>query len=252
MTSSAFSVPARKYRISNRESAMSQSPSAPATPGGMNCQSIAALLSGGLDSSIMLAMLVEDGYRVFPVYVSSGLVWESAERTAVERVCRWFGEEVAPPTFLTAPVEDLYGEHWSLTGRGIPDADSPDEAVYLPGRNLLLLVKAGLWCRQKDISRLAIGLLDGNPFADASPDFFAVVEAALNTYGRPGLTILRPLAGFSKSQLMERGKRYPLQDTFSCIAPIEGRHCGRCNKCAERRRAFADAGLQDPTVYHSG
>lgn len=219
---------------------------------GVNFQAIGALLSGGLDSSIMLAMLVEDGYHVFPLYVSSGLVWESAERAAVERVCRWFGEAVAPPTVLSVPVQDIYGDHWSLTGRGIPDAASPDEAVYLPGRNLLLLVKAGLWCRQNRISRLAIGLLDGNPFADASPEFFGVVEAALNTYGRPTLTILRPLAGLSKPQIMQRGKRYPLQDTFSCLAPIADLHCGRCNKCAERRRAFAGAGLEDPTVYHEG
>jgi 7-cyano-7-deazaguanine synthase len=49
--------------------------------------------------------------------------------------------------------------------------------------------------------------------------------------------------------VIRRARELPLEHTFSCIAPIEGRHCGRCNKCAERRRAFAAAGVDDPTEY---
>jgi 7-cyano-7-deazaguanine synthase len=45
------------------------------------------------------------------------------------------------------------------------------------------------------------------------------------------------------------GDGLPLELTFSCLRPVGGLHCGRCNKCAERRRGFAEAGLPDPTQY---
>ena len=61
----------------------------------------------------------------------------------------------------------------------MPDQDSPDAAVYLPGRNALLLVKAALWCRLHGIEELALAVLAANPFADATPEFFAQFEAAL-------------------------------------------------------------------------
>jgi 7-cyano-7-deazaguanine synthase len=53
----------------------------------------------------------------------------------------------------------------------------------------------------------------------------------------------------TKTDIIRRGRHLPLGLTFSCIAPVSRRHCGRCNKCAERRRAFVAAGIADPTDY---
>jgi 7-cyano-7-deazaguanine synthase len=52
-----------------------------------------------------------------------------------------------------------------------------------------------------------------------------------------------------KAAVMHLGRDLPLQHTFSCMRPMAGLHCGKCNKCAERQRAFADAGMADPTRY---
>jgi 7-cyano-7-deazaguanine synthase len=52
-------------------------------------------------------------------------------------------------------------------------------------------------------------------------------------------------------EVLKRAEGLPLELTFSCIAPEDGLHCGRCNKCAERARGFARAGLADPTRYKS-
>jgi 7-cyano-7-deazaguanine synthase len=60
-----------------------------------------------------------------------------------------------------------------------------------------------------------------------------------------------PFGGMGKIAVMALGNGLPLQHTFSCIAPVGDLHCGRCNKCAERRKAFAEAGMADPTQYHS-
>ena len=66
------------------------------------------------------------------------------------------------------------------TAPSVPGSETPDEAVYLPGRNLLLTVKAAVWCRLRDIDTLALGSLGSNPFPDSTPDFFQKLESLLN------------------------------------------------------------------------
>src|SRR5207247_17855 len=72
-----------------------------------------------------------------------------------------------PLTVLEMPVADLYGEHWSLTARGVPDADSPDAAVVLPGRNVLLFSHALLWCHLDRAPTLALEPLRRHPVPGA-------------------------------------------------------------------------------------
>jgi 7-cyano-7-deazaguanine synthase len=203
-----------------------------------------------LDSSILLGHLLGQGRRVQPFYVRSGLVWEAEEQQAIGRLLRALASpELAELVVLDLPLGDVYGDHWSLTGRGVPDLASADTAVYLPGRNALLLIKAALWCRLHGIEELALAVLAANPFADATPEFFAQFESALARATGGSVRFLRPLGSKSKRQVMELGRRVPLELTFSCIAPTGGRHCGRCNKCAERKGAFALIAAEDPTVY---
>jgi 7-cyano-7-deazaguanine synthase len=66
------------------------------------------------------------------------------------------------------------------------------------------------------------------------------------------IEVLRPFAGLHKTEVMHLGRELPLERTFSCIRPVSGQHCGQCNKCAERRRAFADSGVPDITPYDGG
>jgi 7-cyano-7-deazaguanine synthase len=211
---------------------------------------IGLLASGGLDSSILLAHLLESGRRVQPFYVQSQLAWEAVERSWLER----FLTAVARPSLaqlvtLSLPLADVYGAHWSTTGQHVPAADTPDEAVYLPGRNALLLIKAVLWCQLHGIDELALAPLGSNPFPDAADEFFAEFESALNRATASRLRIVRPFATFSKRHVMELGRDYPLELTFSCIAPQDSVHCGQCNKCAERQMAFRAAAIADPTQY---
>ena len=222
---------------------------------------VAVLVSGGLDSSILLADLLRrvagakrsvPQRRVQPIYVRSGLFWETAELRAVKRFLMTLGPDqpgLMGLVVLDLPVADIYAIHWSVTGRDAPGAESPDEAVYLPGRNLLLLVKAALWCRMHGVDELALGVLGSNPFADATPAFFADFQGSLNHAVGGRLRIARPFASLTKREVMERGAGLPLGLTFSCLAPVRGLHCGQCNKCAERRAAFRSVGQTDPTRY---
>jgi 7-cyano-7-deazaguanine synthase len=119
----------------------------------------------------------------------------------------------------------------------------------LPGRNVILLSKALVWCHLNGIASLALAILKANPFPDATPEFFRAMAAVVNQAVGGSVWIETPYAELSKVEVIRRGEGLPLEHTFSCIAPVDGRHCGRCNKCAERQRAFVAAGVKDPTEY---
>ncbi|MGO8752302.1 MAG: 7-cyano-7-deazaguanine synthase [Thermoguttaceae bacterium] len=214
---------------------------------------VGLLLSGGLDSAILLGHFLRQHQTVRPFYICSNLVWETAELQAVRGLVKALASpRLAELVVLKLPVSDVYDGHWSVTGNGTPDAQSADDAVYLPGRNAVLIVKAALWCQLHDIRELALGVLGSNPFADASAAFFEQFQGALNLATGAGLRILRPFANLEKRDVMELGRGLPLGLTFSCIAPVDGLHCGRCNKCAERQKAFRLIDSPDPTCYAAG
>lgn len=211
---------------------------------------IGVLASGGLDSSILLAHLLAAGRDVQPFYIRTGLIWQETEVKALRKYLAAIASpKLAPLVVLELPLADLYGEHWSLTGEQTPAAESPDEAVFLPGRNALLLVKAAVWCQLHGIGELALAPLGTSPFEDASAGFLADYQAALNHGGAGKIQLLRPFGTMTKRQVMELGRGLPLELTFSCISPASGMHCGRCNKCAERQAAFREAELSDGTRY---
>jgi 7-cyano-7-deazaguanine synthase len=210
----------------------------------------AALVSGGLDSAILCVELLRDFPRVVPIYIRSGLRWEGAELAALERfLAEVGGDRLDRIVRLDEPIADVYGDHWSTIGAGVPGSDTDDEAVYLPGRNLLLTVKAAVWCRLRGVRTLALGSLGSNPFPDSTPEFFSRLEAVLDQAMDGGPRLIRPFAALAKAEVLSRGRGLPLHLTFSCIDPRDGRHCGRCNKCAERKKGFRDAGMSDPTPY---
>jgi 7-cyano-7-deazaguanine synthase len=192
--------------------------------------SICALVSGGLDSCVLVAELAKRYRKVHPVYIRQGLVWERVELRHLRRYLRAIG--VGPLTVLNSPAD--YGRHWSVTGKKVPGAKTRDEAVCLPGRNLMLLSKAAVFCALHKIPAIAVGSLGHNPFPDATPVFFRQFSRI------SGVKVIAPFRQLTKAQVVRRGRHLPLHLSFSCLAPRRGRPCGRCNKCAERQRALRD------------
>ena len=210
---------------------------------------VAVLVSGGIESASMLAGMKRRGRRIQPVYVREGHAWERAELYWLPRLIRAL--QLPPAAVLDMPMSDTYlPGHWSLSGRA-PSARSRDEAVYLPGKNILLLAKAAVFSAQRGIGAIALGTLGSNPFPDAGSAFFRLMQRALSEGLGTPLRLERPFSALHKRDVLLRFPRMPWQLTFSCISPRGWLHCGRCNKCAERKKAFLDAGLTDPTRYRA-
>ncbi len=213
---------------------------------------LAVLVSGGVDSAVLLAEAVRAGGVVFPLYVEVGSAWEPTEREYLTRfLAAVAAPNLRPLTVFREPIAEVYGPHWSLTGDGVPGSDTPDSSVFLPGRNVLLLAKPLLWCHLHGVPALATAPLGSNPFPDATPAFYDGFATVVNLAVGGTVRVLRPYSdlGLHKSDVLTRCAGVPLDLTFSCIRPVRGLHCGTCNKCAERRAGFRDAGLPDPTAY---
>ena len=227
--------------------------------------STAVLLSGGLDSAVLVADEAASG-EVYPVYVSVGLAWEAAERAIVASFLARapLHGRVRPLASLGVDMRDVYAAtHWAIEGRP-PAYHTPDEDVYLPGRNVILLGKAAVYCAAAKIDRLVIGTLAHNPFPDATTEFRGAMARALSLGLDRPLQIEAPYAGTEKADVITRGAALgvPFELTLSCMNPhsaIESAirnpqpaiHCGACSKCRERHDAFVAAGIVDPTVYAS-
>ena len=230
-------------------------------------QGAAVLCSSGLDSAVLLADVarraaVAESHRigatkqkVVPIYVSVGLAWEQEELAMLDRLLATAPfRDVQPVQALRFDMRDIYPpSHWAIRGEP-PGFDTPDEDVYLEGRNIVLLTKAAIFAARATLATIFIGPLAGNPFPDATPAFFETMSRALSIGLAGDIDIATPLARMHKAEVIALGRSLgvPLELTLSCMQPRSGVHCARCSKCRERKNAFLEAGGTDPTLYSWG
>jgi 7-cyano-7-deazaguanine synthase len=223
----------------------------------------AVLFSGGLDSAVLVAEAAAAADPPpQPLYISVGFAWETEEREMAARLFAAppFTGRVPPPVALEFDMSDVFPtSHWAI--RGTPPAfDTPDEDVYLDGRNVILISKAAVYAARHAPQRVSghdpgirilLGTLAGNPFPDATPAFFTQMGRALSSGLGASIAIAAPFAALHKADVIRKGIALgvPLDLTLSCMQPRGGLHCGRCSKCRERRDAFSEAGIEDPTPY---
>ncbi len=215
------------------------------------------LVSGGLDSTTVLAMARQQGYACYTLSFDYGQR-SRAELLAAERVSTALGD--VEHKVVTLNLDSIGGS--ALTDHNLAVPEEATEGIpvtYVPARNTVFLSIALGWAEVLGAHDIFIGVnaVDYSGYPDCRPAYIAAFEAMANLPTRAGvegekLTIHAPLMDLGKDQIIragtELGVDYAL--TVSCYqATEEGLACGRCDSCRLRRRGFADAGVADPTRY---
>ncbi|GAB3321355.1 7-cyano-7-deazaguanine synthase [Haliea atlantica] len=215
------------------------------------------LVSGGLDSTTVLAMARARGYACYTLSFDYGQR-HRAELAAAERVSRAQGD--VEHKVVSLNLDSIGGS--ALTD---PDIAVPEEATegipvtYVPARNTVFLSIALGWAEVLGAEAIFIGVnaVDYSGYPDCRPAFVAAFETLANLATRVGveggkLRVEAPLMHMSKGEIIREGLQlgvdYSL--TVSCYQATDaGLACGRCDACRLRREGFLAAGVNDPTRY---
>jgi len=219
------------------------------------------LLSGGLDSSTVLAVARRKGFEVHCLSVDYGQR-HKGELAAARRVARALGAA----SHRAARVSlSLFGGS-ALTDASIAVPKGRSEAqmggdipvTYVPARNTVLLSVALAWAEVLGASHIFLGVnaVDYSGYPDCRPEFLRAFERLARVATRAGvqggrMQIHAPLLRLSKAGIVRLGTRLgvPYQLTLTCYDPVRGRACGRCDACTLRRKGFEEAHVPDPTRY---
>jgi 7-cyano-7-deazaguanine synthase len=214
------------------------------------------LVSGGMDSAVVLAIAREQGFVVHALSVRYGQR-HTSELDAAARVADALGA-VAHKT-VHVDLRTIGGS--ALTDDiDVPDAGGPGIPVtYVPARNTIMLSVALGWAEVIGAADIFCGVnaVDYSGYPDCRPEFIAAFEKLANVATKAGvegagLRIHAPLMRMGKDAIVREGLRLGVDfaQTVSCYrADAEGRACGHCDACRLRAEGFAAAGVPDPTRY---
>ena len=215
------------------------------------------LLSGGLDSLVAAALAREEGFGLLALTID----YNQRHRIELD-AARRIAAELGAERHIVLPLD--------LTGFGgsalTADIDVPKTGVeegipvtYVPARNTIFLSLALGWAEAARARAMFIGVnaLDYSGYPDCRPDFirgFENLAAVATKAGVEGgeFSVRAPLLHMSKAEIALEAARLGLDAgmSWSCYDPAPGgRHCGLCDSCRLRAKAFVEAGLPDPTVY---
>lgn len=215
------------------------------------------LLSGGLDSTTVAAMLNREGREFSALTVDYGQK-HSRELESAKRVASHFG--VKEHIIMTLDLTKIGGS--ALTDRGIEVPDSGGEGIpvtYVPARNTIFLSLAVAFAEARDADSVYIGAnaVDYSGYPDCRPEYIEafnrLVEVAVKrTVEGSTLRIIAPLMKMSKAEIIRAGEDIgaPYELSWSCYRG-GSRACGRCDSCRLRLKGFAEAGLKDPLEYEN-
>ena len=220
------------------------------------------LLSGGVDSTTILAIAQSQGYDVYTMSFRYGqrhvLELDSAKQISekmgakkhviIDIDLRAFGGSA-----LTDDIDVPKERSDQEIGTGIP-------ITYVPARNTIFLSFALAWAETLEIDTIFMGVnaLDYSGYPDCRPEYIEAYQQMANLATKSGvegttkLKIETPLISMTKAQIMQKGAELGVDYglTLSCYDPDpQSRACGACDSCLLRIKGFEEAGIADPTVY---
>lgn len=220
------------------------------------------LLSGGLDSTTVLAMARSEGYEVYALSFSYGQrhSWELEAAIRIARAFDVVQHRIANIDLRAFGGSALTDDIGVPKGRAVEEMSHGIPITYVPARNTIFLSFALAWAEVLECSDIFIGVnaLDYSGYPDCRPEFIAAFERMANfatkagVEGRQSLKIHTPLIALTKAEIIRKGidlgVDYGL--TSSCYDPAPtGEPCGQCDSCLLRQKGFGENGISDPLQY---
>jgi len=215
------------------------------------------LVSGGLDSTTVLAMAIAEGYECYTISFDYGQR-HKAELNAAAATAQSLGSRYHK--VIKMDLGAIGGSALTDDSLEVPEEETEGIPItYVPARNTVFLSIALGWAEVLGAKDIFIGVnsVDYSGYPDCRPDYIAAYEVMANLATRAGvegqkLSIRAPLMKMSKAEIVQVGTRLGIDYglTVSCYqATDDGLACGKCDACRLRRQGFIEAGLKDPTRY---
>lgn len=213
---------------------------------------IVVVLSGGMDSAVLLAKLLDEGHEVKCITFDYGSKHGPKEQQAAKELCAHYNVQ---HFIYRLNVSGLLESNLLSSGGEIPDGHyaAPNmKQTVVPFRNAIMLSLAVGYAESHGCQAVAIGAHSGDHYIypDCRPGFLTSMrEAALNGTDNE-IDLIFPFSRMTKGHIAALGAelRVPFEKTWTCYKGQEV-HCGTCGSCSERKEAFIQAGVEDPTIY---
>jgi len=207
------------------------------------------VLSGGPDSATVAYWAKAQGYQIFPVTFNYGQI-AVKETEAAQKIAQSLG--VTTKIIDLSALKEIFSSSTALVNRDIPLTSEFSSPIIVPFRNAIFLSAAVAYAVTVGATHIFYGAHGSDePFyPDCRPEFYEAFEKAAQLGTAQEIIIKAPYSGHKKSDLIKEAAKLsvPLELTWSCY--LDGkRHCGKCESCVNRKKAFSEAGIADPTKY---
>lgn len=214
---------------------------------------VVVVLSGGLDSAVLLAKYVREGFKVTCLTFDYGSKHGTTEQNSAKKLTSYYH---VPHKFFRFQLSDILKSNLFIDDAGeIPDGHYEAESMkqtVVPFRNGIMLSLATGFAESLGYSMVAIGAHAGDHhiYPDCRLEFIRAFNTASKLGTDKGINIVAPFVNYTKSEIAELGSqlKVPFEMTYTCY---KGgiMHCGTCGSCTERKEAFQLANIKDPTIY---
>lgn len=227
----------------------------------LSAQKGIVLLSGGLDSTTVLAIAKAQGYACYCLSFRYGQR-QSIELARASHIAGLFSCE--QHLILQLDLDKIGGSALTTPLNVPKDRDLNQKTTeipvtYVPARNMIFLAHAVAWAEVLGAADIFLGVnaVDYSGYPDCRPKFLeafckmADLGTRAGVTGKTGFTIHAPLLSLSKKEIIQKGIELGIDYslTHSCYDPQDEKACGRCDACLLRLKGFAEAGIKDPGTY---
>ena len=209
------------------------------------------VLSGGPDSATVAYWAKKQGYQIYPITFKYGQI-AVKETEAAQKIAQ--NLNTSTKIIDLSNLKDIFAGATSLVSREIPLTSEFSAPIIVPFRNAIFLSAAVAYAVTVGANKIFYGAQGSDePFyPDCRREFYEAFEKAARLGTCEEIEIKAPFSGSKKSDLIKEGKKLgvPFQITWSCY--LDGKiHCGKCESCTNRKKAFKEANVVDPTEYET-